>query len=385
MRLLLLLHAAAARMQWGTNHNNTRNGSKRRQRIERYYAKARQALPTEERLESDERWARAKLLGRGRKASLTVVRIKAPVRNFTYEVPNAWKLLDIRAFNLTKGSQNGTGMNARHYLNAFEKAKNNVEMQMKMFKVNEGGAPAPQDRIGLFVKRGSWDSDGFASLGRLLGVIVGIPLRILVLLVRKSCLKPLRARVSWSSTLNFTDDALRRGFTRALQKSREERLNELGQVTYRYEGPLERFFSRNYGLLVQNTREIRIVLKTAWRMPRQIWLFLKSVKWYVVLTVRASPVLNAACTYAYPPSINWPQHERLEAALLRALLAECRAYESRLGPKAAARRRRRLAGYHAQLRAAADRERLAQEQHSKAAAAMAAAAQQYQVSPRDEV
>ena len=308
MRLLLLLHAAAARMQWGTNHNNTRNGSKRRQRIERYYAKARQALPTEERLESDERWARAKLLGRGRKASLTVVRIKAPVRNFTYEVPNAWKLLDIRAFNLTKGSQNGTGMNARHYLNAFEKAKNNVEMQMKMFKVNEGGAPAPQDRIGLFVKRGSWDSDGFASLGRLLGVV--------------------------------------------------------GQVTYRYEGPLERFFSRNYGLLVQNTREIRIVLKTAWRMPRQIWLFLKSVKWYVVLTVRASPVLNAACTYAYPPSINWPQHERLEAALLRALLAECRAYESRLGPKAAARRRRRLAGYHAQLRAAADRERLAQEQHS---------------------
>ena len=38
-----------------------------------------------------------------------------------------------------------------------------------------------------------------------------------------------------------------------------------------------------------------------------------------------------------------PSHERLEAAMLRAAREECLAYLSRVGPRAAARRKRRLA------------------------------------------
>ena len=56
MRLLpLLLHAAAAKLQFGADANNTRKGSKRRRNIERVYAVARKALPLEEGLEREER------------------------------------------------------------------------------------------------------------------------------------------------------------------------------------------------------------------------------------------------------------------------------------------------------------------------------------------
>jgi hypothetical protein len=103
---------------------------------------------------------------------------------------------------------------------------------------------------------------------------------------------------------------------------------------------------------VLNTREIRIVLKTAWRLPRQAWLFVKTLRYYAMLYLRSTRSLNYILVKAYPAAKRWPRHERLEAALLRALLAECRAYEARLGPKAAARRKRRLAKYHEKLRAA---------------------------------
>ena len=52
----LLLHAAAAKLQFGADANNTRKGSKRRRNIERVYAVARKALPLEEQLEAEERW-----------------------------------------------------------------------------------------------------------------------------------------------------------------------------------------------------------------------------------------------------------------------------------------------------------------------------------------
>ena len=68
MRLLpFLLHAAAAKLQFGADANNTRKGSKRRRNIERVYAVARKALPLEEKLEAEERWERARLLGRVRR------------------------------------------------------------------------------------------------------------------------------------------------------------------------------------------------------------------------------------------------------------------------------------------------------------------------------
>ena len=67
---------------------------------------------------------------------------------------------------------------------------------------------APQDRIGLLVKRGSWgDSDGFASWAGWLGVVVGIPLRVVVFVVRRCCIRPLRDRcVGTVFHANFTDD-----------------------------------------------------------------------------------------------------------------------------------------------------------------------------------
>ena len=360
MRLLpILLHAVAAKLQFGADANNTRKGSKRRRNIERVYAVARKALPLEEKLEAEERWERARLLGRNRKARLASIKVKVPRRNFSYAVPDPKKLLDIRAYNLSASSSNGTAMNARHYLTMWEQAKNSVEMQEKLWKMNNRAAP--QDRIGLFVKRGSWDSDGFASLGRLLGVVVGIPLRIVVFVVRRCCVRPLRDRCVGTFCeryANFTDDALRRGFAKAVIKAREETVNELNQVIHRYEGPIERFFARYYGLLVLNTREIRIVLKTAWRLPRQAWLFLKTLRYYAMLYLRSTRSLNYVLVKAYPAARSWPRHERLEAALLRALLAECRAYEARLGPKAAARRRRRLAKYHEQLRLKAEQAKI---------------------------
>ena len=75
MRLLpLLLHAAAAKLQFGADANNTRKGSKRRRNIERVYAVARKALPLEEKLEAEERWERARLLGRNRRAKLASIK-----------------------------------------------------------------------------------------------------------------------------------------------------------------------------------------------------------------------------------------------------------------------------------------------------------------------
>ena len=165
-------------------------------------------------------------------------------------------------------------------------------------------------------------------------MVVGIPLRIVVFVVRRCCIRPLRDRcvgTFFERYANFTDDALRRGFAKALIKAREETVNELNQVMHRYEGPIERFFSRYYGLLVLNTREIRIVLKTAWRLPRQAWLFVKTLRYYAMLYLRSTRSLNYVLVKAYPAAKRWPRHERLEAALLRALLAECRAYEARSG------------------------------------------------------
>ena len=81
-------------------------------------------------------------------------------------------------------------------------------------------------------------------------------------------------------------------------------------------------FFQDTCLLVLNTREIRIVLKTAWRLPRQAWLFVKTLR-YAMLYLRSTRSLNCTLVKAYPAAKRW--RGTAPEAAVKGALAECRA------------------------------------------------------------
>ncbi|KAH8063296.1 hypothetical protein JL722_2461 [Aureococcus anophagefferens] len=262
--------------------------SKRREALELTLAKAKHWLAVEEAIEAKERWALARhrtLAGRG---DLVEVVVSAMPRNFTYAVPDPRKLKKLMAYNKT-ATREGRKMRLGGYLRRGEEALGHRETYFATYGVP---MPVARDRTSKRVFGGeskhtslNFGIGGFTAMGRLLGL----------------------------------------GFVPALPVAHPRLDPRYGRVASFYYHAL------------RLTASPRAVARVAWRTPADAW------RW-AGRTYRAAVLGHKS--YGIPAAFlpaGWPSHERLEAALLRAAMEETRAYISRLGPRAAARRRRRIA------------------------------------------
>ena len=317
--------------------------SKRRVAIELVLAKAKHYLAIEERFEALERWDRAGLMVRSRRHEVSDVTLVIRPRNFTYAVPDPRKLLALGAYNQSRPTfeggrvVNGTKMTLRGYFTRAAKAAEDRKVYMETYNV---APPArKRDRLAPWILGGesertdvNWGTGGYTAMGRVLGLGF-FPLRGLAEGARAAVVAPLKAAAEalrvpvLPAVLGHLDAVLDRGLLKALPDVHPVFDLRYGRTAFYYNHAMR---------LTANTRR---VFRTAWRTPADFVHVLQQHYYATILghTYASFPTLSTA----------WPSHERLEAALLRAAIAESKQYLARLGPRAAARRQRRLTALNA--------------------------------------
>lgn len=313
--------------------------SKRRVAIELVLGKARHYLAIEEGLEREERWALASKLARARPCEPTTVAVRIPERNFTYAVPDHRGLQTLSATNGTfaddaRGNRVAPRLSLRGYFRRTEKAAASLAAAKEAFasprrpnrdraRRSVFGGESDETRV-------NWGTGGYVALGRCLGCAV-VPVRVafeiagrLVLRPAASASEAFRAPLL-ARLLRFADGVLAVGPVKALGDLDARLDPRLGRTAFYYNHALRR------------TGPLRAVARVAWKTPADAFRYGRRAYYAAVLGHKTAGLP------AFLAPRDWPAHERLEAALLRAAIDESVAYLARLGPPAAARRKRRLA------------------------------------------